>query len=189
MIILIFYSSIGAEYYSPQEVTYFEFNSHMFDKLTGYLELKISFTYIPEEDIVSMYYRSEYGLVALLLDRQSRDKFLTYIEKYEAWNKKALENNYFFWRKKYIGNLGMGIYFKYGGRWHNGRGIMGRVYFLSIHRWNHQLVINPTRVLSQQNKYLIYKPDVLYFTAEDLQMIKKALQDDFIKKAMKFQSF
>ncbi len=179
---LLMFSTGYADVY-PKEITYFEFNSHMFDKWTGYLELNIKFTYVLERDLVSIYYKSEYGMVALLLFKSSREKLLEYIEKYEEWNKKAIEKQVYL--KKFMGNLDMGIYFKYGGHWHKGGSIIGKTHFLSIHKTQHQLIIKPIKAVSQENKYLIFKPDILYFTYEDVQILKKALQGDFIQQEYK----
>ena len=46
-------------------------------------------------------------------------------------------------------------------------------------------VIKPMNCVSRQNIYLIYKPDILYFTSEDIKELKKALQDEFIKEEYK----
>ncbi len=164
----------------PQEVTYFEFNSHMLDYSTGYLELKITFTYVEDRDLVNIYYQSGNCKAALLLIKSSREKLLEYINKYEEWNKIALEKQVYL--RKLIGNLNMGIYFKYANLWHNGGNIISKIHFLSIHKTRHQLIIQPIRAVSKQNRFLIFKPEILYFTYEDIQIFKQALQEDFIQR-------
>lgn len=168
---------------NPKEITYYKFNSKMMDWRTGYPELQIKFTYVEEEDFVNIYYHSGRCLVALLLNKENREKLLEYINKYEEWQKIAIEKKVTLKRK--MGSIKSEIFFKYREYWHEGSPIIEKIYFFSLNNKRHQFLIQPITTVAKYYQSFSVEPDILYFNLQDVLTLKKALQKEFIQTQVK----
>ncbi len=183
LIIYLFVSTTLKAEVNPEEITYFKFNSKMMDWRTGYPALQIKFTYVEENYLVNIYYQSGRVLIALLLNKENQEKLLEYINKYEEWQKKAVEKKITLKRK--MGTIESEIFIKYGEFWHEGSPVIEKIYFFSLDKNTHQFLIQPIRTVAKYYQLFSVEPDILYFNYQDTLTLKKALQKEFIQSQVK----
>lgn len=168
---------------NAEEIPYFKFRANMIDYHRGLFQLPIQFTYRPREDIANLYYQSGYFRVALLFTREDRDALLRYIDKYEEWNKKAIEKKMAFVKR--IGLLNLKIYFKYADSWYEGNHTYTKADFYSFSTTRHLFILQFFKVTTFRNFNLRFRPDLLYFNYDDAQILKQAMNQNFIDKKVK----
>lgn len=173
LFILFFVSALRAD-----EIEYFKFWANIPDYSTGYLQTQIKFTYRSDEKIINLYYQSDYHLVALIFPESERTKLLGYIQKYEEWNKKAIEEKVAFVKR--IGILNLKLFFKYADNWYEGSDALTFVDFYSLALNSHCFLMQFIKIFANKTLNLEFRPELLYFNYNDTMILKKAFDQSFI---------
>ena len=167
--------------YSKNEITAKRFN----DVWKSFSDVPLRLTFEEATGNVSIYFMDTMFAVALEFDQAAKDTLILRVNKYLAWNDKAIEKQVKL--EKLIGNVEFTGWFKTGDDWHRTslNGAITAVTFFSQNTNTHQMVLVFSKFESASNSIIDHKPDALYFDMQSAKLLVKQLSTEYIQEKLK----
>jgi len=140
--------------------------------------------YDPEKKTFDFYVKESLFLSGFTMTRENADQLIKAIEKYEEWNKKAIEKEVTL--EKDISEISLkDIFWQSGDDWRFSGKTQTTASFFSQSKTRHQFILMFPKVTDKYNKYSDHKPDIIYFDFAEAVKFKEALKEESIKAFLK----
>lgn len=155
------------------------------DILSQMVECDLEFGYDVKEDKLYFMINETLTLSVFLFTRENRDSVNTMINKYFAWEKKAVDMQVKI-EKEIAKRKTSGALFTYDGSEYHGspKGSFSGLFF-SQTKDRHQLVLQFVKIQDRNNQFIDHKVESIYLDKDDVIEFQKAFKQEFIASAIK----